>query len=46
MSRFSEPNLATAGEVIARYPRPKSATIPLLHHQEINPRADVPWRRP
>ncbi len=31
MSRFSEANLATALEIIARYPRPKSATIPLLH---------------
>ena len=31
MSRFSEPNLATALEIISRYPRPKSATIPLLH---------------
>jgi NADH-quinone oxidoreductase subunit E len=31
MARFSEPNLATALEIIARYPRAKSATIPLLH---------------
>ena len=31
MSRFSEANLATALEIIGRYPRPKSATIPLLH---------------
>jgi NADH-quinone oxidoreductase subunit E len=31
MPRFSEANLATAREIIARYPRPKSATIPLLH---------------
>ncbi len=31
MARFTEANLATALEIIARYPRPKSATIPLLH---------------
>ena len=31
MSRFSDANLATALEIIGRYPRPKSATIPLLH---------------
>ena len=31
MARFNEANLATALEIIARYPRPKSATIPLLH---------------
>lgn len=31
MSRFSDPNLVTAREIIGRYPRPKSATIPLLH---------------
>ncbi len=31
MSRFSDDNLATALEIIGRYPRPKSATIPLLH---------------
>ena len=31
MSRFSPDNLATALEIISRYPRPKSATIPLLH---------------
>jgi NADH-quinone oxidoreductase subunit E len=31
MPRFSETNLVTAHEIIARYPRPKSATIPLLH---------------
>ena len=31
MSRLSEDNLAIAEEVIARYPRPKSALIPLLH---------------
>ena len=31
MSRFSPDNLQTALEIISRYPRPKSATIPLLH---------------
>ena len=31
MPRFSEANLVTAREILARYPRPKSATIPLLH---------------
>lgn len=31
MSRFSDDNLQTALEIIARYPRAKSATIPLLH---------------
>jgi NADH-quinone oxidoreductase subunit E len=31
VSRFSPANLQTALEIIARYPRPKSATIPLLH---------------
>jgi NADH-quinone oxidoreductase subunit E len=31
MGRFSDANLATALEIIGRYPRPKSATIPLLH---------------
>ncbi len=31
MARFSEANLKTAAEIISRYPRPKSALIPLLH---------------
>lgn len=31
MPRFSDTNLATAAEIISRYPRIKSATIPLLH---------------
>ena len=31
MSRLSPDNEATAREIIARYPRPKSALIPLLH---------------
>ena len=31
MARFDETNLATAREIISRYPRIKSATIPLLH---------------
>ena len=31
MSRFNEANEAIAHEIIARYPRPKSATIPLCH---------------
>ena len=31
MPRFSDINLATAAEIISRYPRIKSATIPLLH---------------
>lgn len=31
MSRFSEANLAVAADIIGRYPRPKSALIPLLH---------------
>lgn len=31
MARFTDANLATALEIIARYPIAKSATIPLLH---------------
>jgi NADH-quinone oxidoreductase subunit E len=31
MARFDDTNLATALEIISRYPRAKSATIPLLH---------------
>jgi NADH-quinone oxidoreductase subunit E len=31
MARLTEPNLRTATDIIARYPRPKSALIPLLH---------------
>jgi NADH-quinone oxidoreductase subunit E len=31
MARFSDSNLAMAQEIISRYPRPKSALIPLLH---------------
>ena len=31
MSRLNEANIKTALEIIARYPRPKSALIPLLH---------------
>jgi NADH-quinone oxidoreductase subunit E len=31
MARFSDTNLAIANEIISRYPRPKSALIPLLH---------------
>ena len=31
MSRLSEANVALALEIIGRYPRPKSALIPLLH---------------
>ncbi|MEZ5207056.1 MAG: NAD(P)H-dependent oxidoreductase subunit E [Acidimicrobiales bacterium] len=31
MARFSPEHLETAREIIARYPRPKSALIPLLH---------------
>jgi NADH-quinone oxidoreductase subunit E len=31
MSRLTEANLRIAAEIIARYPRPKSALIPLLH---------------
>ena len=31
MSRFTPESDATAREIIARYPRPKSALIPLLH---------------
>ncbi len=31
MARFTETNLGIAHETIARYPRPKSALIPLLH---------------
>ncbi|HJL76405.1 MAG TPA: NAD(P)H-dependent oxidoreductase subunit E [Acidimicrobiales bacterium] len=31
MSYFTEANARTAAEVIARYPRPRSAVIPLLH---------------
>ena len=31
MSRLSIANLVTAREIIGRYPRPKSALIPLLH---------------
>lgn len=31
MARLSESNVVLAKEIIARYPRPRSATIPLLH---------------
>jgi NADH-quinone oxidoreductase subunit E len=31
MSRLNDANLAIAKELIGRYPRPRSATIPLLH---------------
>ena len=31
MSRFSDPNVTLAKEIIGRFPRPKSAVIPLLH---------------
>jgi len=31
MARFDDKNLAIASEIISRYPRPKSALIPLLH---------------
>ena len=31
MSRLSDANLAIAREIVGRYPRPKSALIPLLH---------------
>ncbi len=31
MARLTRDNLAVAQEIIARYPRPKSALIPLLH---------------
>ena len=31
MARLSRDNLVVAQEIIARYPRPKSALIPLLH---------------
>lgn len=31
MSRFTDDNLTLAAEIISRYPRPKSALIPLLH---------------
>lgn len=31
MSRLTDANVAIASEIIARYPRPKSALIPLLH---------------
>ena len=31
MSRLSEDNVRVAHEIIGRYPRPRSATIPLLH---------------
>ena len=31
MARLSDENLALADEIISRYPRPKSALIPLLH---------------
>jgi NADH-quinone oxidoreductase subunit E len=31
MARLSEANVVTAREIIGRYPRPKSALIPLLH---------------
>ena len=31
MSRFNAENLSLAREIIGRYPRPKSALIPLLH---------------
>jgi NADH-quinone oxidoreductase subunit E len=31
MARLSDPNVAVAKEIIGRFPRPKSALIPLLH---------------
>lgn len=31
MSRLTDANVALAREIIARYPRPKSALVPLLH---------------
>jgi NADH-quinone oxidoreductase subunit E len=31
MSRLTDPNVTLAREIIARYPRPKSALIPVLH---------------
>ncbi|MFZ9819284.1 MAG: NAD(P)H-dependent oxidoreductase subunit E, partial [Ilumatobacteraceae bacterium] len=31
MSRLNDANVALAKEIIARYPKPKSALIPLLH---------------
>lgn len=31
MSRFNDSNVALAKEIIGRFPRPKSAVIPLLH---------------
>ena len=31
MARLSEANVLIAREIISRYPRPKSALIPLLH---------------
>jgi NADH-quinone oxidoreductase subunit E len=31
MTRFTEANVAVAAEIIGRYPRPRSAMIPLLH---------------
>ena len=31
MSRLNDTNVKLAREIIARYPRPKSALIPLLH---------------
>ena len=31
MARLNEDNVRLAAEIIARYPRPRSATIPLLH---------------
>jgi NADH-quinone oxidoreductase subunit E len=31
LSRFTDDNLTLAAEIISRYPRPKSALIPLLH---------------
>ena len=31
MARLTESNVKIAREIIGRYPRPKSATIPLLH---------------
>ena len=31
MARLTEENVRLAQEIISRYPRPRSATIPLLH---------------
>ena len=31
MARLSEDNIRLAREIIGRYPKPRSATIPLLH---------------